>query len=71
MAYSIAMLTTAPLEENQPHPTQRAAWCALRSHHQEVGQLRLSELFSDDDQRATMMSVKAGQLYLDYSRVQL
>jgi len=71
MAYSIAMLTTAPLEENQPHPTQRAAWCALRSHHQEVGQLRLSELFSDDDQRATMMSVKAGQLYLDYSKNRL
>jgi glucose-6-phosphate isomerase len=49
-------------------PTQRPAWQALASHHQEIKDLHLRKLFKDDPKRGERMVLEAAGLYLDYSK---
>jgi len=53
--------TTTPL-------TQRAAWRALESHHQEVRNVHLRQFFADDPKRGERLTAEAGGLFLDYSK---
>ncbi|SHH54204.1 glucose-6-phosphate isomerase [Jatrophihabitans endophyticus] len=55
------MTTPAPL-------TERPAWAALRAHHAEVGGRHLRELFADDPDRGTRLTLEAAGIYLDYSK---
>jgi len=48
--------------------TQRAAWKALETHHEEIKTTPLRSLFSDDPQRAGRFTIEAAGLFLDYSK---
>jgi len=48
--------------------TQRAAWKALETHHEEIKTTPLRSLFSDDPQRADRFTIEAAGLFLDYSK---
>jgi len=48
-----------------------SAWRALRTHYRQISKITLSQLFSDDPQRAEQMSLIQGDLYLDYSKNRL
>jgi glucose-6-phosphate isomerase len=48
--------------------TQLPAWKALAAHHQEVKDLALRQLFSDDPARGERLTAEAAGLYLDYSK---
>ena len=48
--------------------TQRAAWKALVAHHEQIKNLHLRSLFSDDPRRADRFTVDAVGLSLDYSK---
>ena len=48
--------------------TERAAWKALASHHQQVGSLHLRDLFARDPKRGERLAVEGAGLYLDYSK---
>ena len=45
-----------------------AAWGALESHHREVSDLHLRDLFAQDPQRGEAMTAEAAGLLLDYSK---
>jgi glucose-6-phosphate isomerase len=49
-------------------PTQRPAWQALSSHHEDVKDLHLRTLFAEDARRGERMVVEAAGLVLDYSK---
>jgi len=49
-------------------PTRTAAWRALRAHHEEVSDLQVRELFSDDPDRAARFSLTLNDLLFDYSK---
>ncbi|SDX84665.1 glucose-6-phosphate isomerase [Modestobacter sp. DSM 44400] len=46
-------------------------WRALAEHHAQVRDVHLRELFADDPDRGTALTVSAGDLYLDYSKNRL
>ncbi len=48
--------------------TKRKAWKALAAHYKEVRQLHLRQLFAEDAQRGTRLTVEAVGIYLDYSK---
>jgi glucose-6-phosphate isomerase len=48
--------------------TARPAWKALEAHHQQLRQLHLRKLFSDDPKRGERMTAEAVGIYLDYSK---
>ncbi|MFE0153365.1 glucose-6-phosphate isomerase [Nonomuraea sp. NPDC059007] len=48
--------------------TQSQEWTALAKHHEEIAGTTLRELFAADPGRAERLSVRAGDLYLDYSK---
>ena len=48
--------------------TKLAAWRALASHHAEVGELHLRELFAHDPGRGERLTLEAAELFLDYSK---
>src|SRR6266550_1320909 len=48
--------------------TERQAWKALASHHQNVRELHLRKLFADDPTRGERMTAEAVGLHLDYSK---
>src|SRR4051794_10957674 len=48
--------------------TERRSWKALVTHHHNVRELHLRQLFVDDPTRAERMSAQAVGLYLDYSK---
>ncbi len=48
-----------------------AEWQALVEHHREVGERHLRDLFAEDPGRGTHLTVRAGDLYLDYSKNRL
>ena len=48
--------------------TQRAAWKALETHYEQVRNVPLRSLFSDDPERAARFSIEAAGLFLDYSK---
>jgi glucose-6-phosphate isomerase len=47
---------------------QTPEWQALRTHHQELKDRHLRELFAADPSRGETMTCEAGDLYLDYSK---
>ena len=59
--------TSATLETHEPL-THRSAWKALQSHHAEIGNLHLRELFASDAARGERMTVEGAGLFLDYSK---
>jgi glucose-6-phosphate isomerase len=52
---------TAPL-------TGRPAWKALQDHYQEIRNVHMRTLFSEDPRRGGRFAVEAAGLYLDYSK---
>ena len=52
---------TAPL-------TERPAWKALREHYQQIRDVHLRALFSDDPRRGERFAFEAAGLYFDYSK---
>jgi glucose-6-phosphate isomerase len=48
--------------------TQRAAWKALETHHEEIKNTPLRSLFAGDPQRADRFKIEAAGLFLDYSK---
>ena len=46
-------------------------WRALGEHHQRIKDTHLRELFADDPDRGTALTVRAGDLHLDYSKNRL
>jgi glucose-6-phosphate isomerase len=48
--------------------TQRAAWKALETHHEEIKNTPLRSLFANDPQRADRFKIEAAGLFLDYSK---
>src|SRR3712207_5266497 len=50
---------------------ESAEWQALAEHHREVRDRHLRDLFAEDPGRGTDLTVRAGDLYLDYSKNRL
>ncbi|HEV2382270.1 MAG TPA: glucose-6-phosphate isomerase [Terriglobia bacterium] len=48
--------------------TKRKAWKALETHHKQIRELHLRNLFADDPTRGERMTVEAAGLLLDYSK---
>ena len=48
--------------------TERPAWKALTTHHQQVRKLHLRDLFAKDPQRGERLTIDALGLFLDYSK---
>ncbi len=48
--------------------TQRPAWSALASHHHQIRDLHLRDLFAEDPKRGERMVAEGAGLYLDYSK---
>ncbi|NYJ08409.1 glucose-6-phosphate isomerase [Petropleomorpha daqingensis] len=46
-------------------------WQALSTHHGEIGRRHLREFFAEEPDRGTAYTVRAGDLYLDYSKNRL
>src|SRR5687768_15981698 len=46
-------------------------WRALTEHHLRIKDTHLRQLFADDPDRGTELTVRAGELYLDYSKNRL
>src|SRR4051794_11565292 len=46
-------------------------WQALAEHHGEIGDRHLRDLFAEDPDRGSALAVRAGDLYLDYSKNRL
>src|SRR5215217_7508818 len=44
------------------------AWQALQRHHDEIGAKSLRELFADNAERGTELTLTVGDLYIDYSK---
>ncbi|MET8791840.1 glucose-6-phosphate isomerase, partial [Streptomyces pseudogriseolus] len=47
---------------------QRPEWTALAQHREEIGEVRLRELFEADPDRGTGYTLQVGDLYVDYSK---
>ena len=47
------------------------AWQALQRHHDEIGAKSLRELFADNAERGTELTLTVGDLYIDYSKHRL
>ncbi|GAC1604233.1 MAG: glucose-6-phosphate isomerase [Myxococcales bacterium] len=48
--------------------TSSPAWAALERHHRDVQAVHLRELFAQDPDRFAAFSLRAGDLFLDYSK---
>src|ERR1700730_1264297 len=53
---------------NSRSVSARPAWKALEAHYQNVRELHLRKLFTDDPKRSDRFSIEAVGLYLDYSK---
>ena len=51
--------------------TQLPAWKALRAHHSDFAHTPMRELFAADPKRFETFSMRAGELFLDYSKHQV
>lgn len=49
-------------------PTQLPAWKALRAHYNEFSAVHMRDLFEADPKRFENFSLRAGELFLDYSK---
>ncbi|MFJ2950247.1 glucose-6-phosphate isomerase [Streptomyces sp. NPDC087226] len=47
---------------------QTPEWTALAKHREELGEVRLRELFAGDPGRGTAYTLRVGDLYIDYSK---
>ncbi|AQS70162.1 glucose-6-phosphate isomerase [Streptomyces pactum] len=47
---------------------QKPEWTALAGHREELGEVRLRELFAADPGRGTGCTLRVGDLYVDYSK---
>ncbi|WP_405611875.1 glucose-6-phosphate isomerase [Streptomyces sp. NBC_00076] len=47
---------------------QRPEWTALAKHREELGEVRLRELFAAAPDRGTAFTLRVGDLYVDYSK---
>jgi glucose-6-phosphate isomerase len=47
---------------------ERAAWKALREHHEEIAKKHLKELFAEDPARGERYTAEAAGIFLDYSK---
>jgi len=55
-----------------PKPlTQRAAWQALKAHHEQIRGLHLRQLFAADPGRGERLTAEAAGLFLDFSKNRL
>ena len=56
--------------ESTTHPalTDRPAWKALQSHYDTISKRHLRDLFAEDPERGTKMSLEALGLYFDFSK---
>ncbi|MCZ4121172.1 glucose-6-phosphate isomerase [Streptomyces sp. H39-S7] len=52
----------------RPRLDQLPEWHALGKHREELGEVRLRELFDQDPQRADRYTLQVGDLHLDYSK---
>ncbi|CAL9660810.1 glucose-6-phosphate isomerase [Streptomyces sp. enrichment culture] len=50
----------------QPH--QRPEWAALAKHREQLGEVRLRELFAADPERGTGWTLRVGDLHIDHSK---
>jgi glucose-6-phosphate isomerase len=48
--------------------TQQPAWRALQTHHDQIRETHLRQLFAGDPQRGERLTTEAAGLYLDYSK---
>jgi glucose-6-phosphate isomerase len=48
--------------------TERPSWQALKSHHDDIHDIHLRDLFAADSERGERLSVEAVDLHLDYSK---
>ena len=53
---------------NKKPLNQLNAWAALKIHYRKIKNIHLRQLFADDADRGTRMSVEAADIYLDYSK---
>jgi glucose-6-phosphate isomerase len=54
--------------DRSPALTARPEWRALVEHHQNIANLHLRQMFSDDPQRGERLNAQAAGVYLDYSK---
>ncbi|MEV8564113.1 glucose-6-phosphate isomerase [Streptomyces sp. NPDC051322] len=54
--------------EGRTRLNQMPEWTALGKHREQLGDTRLRELFDRDPERGTAYTLRAGDLYLDYSK---
>lgn len=47
---------------------QTPEWTALAKHREELGEVRLRELFAAEPGRGTAYALRVGDLYVDYSK---
>jgi glucose-6-phosphate isomerase len=57
-----------PAEIDAPNAPVSPEWAALESHQPEVRDLHLRELFAADPERGSELTVRAADLYVDYSK---
>jgi glucose-6-phosphate isomerase len=48
--------------------TERPSWQALQSHHDDIHDIHLRDLFAADSERGERLSIEAVDLHLDYSK---
>ncbi|GCD46652.1 glucose-6-phosphate isomerase [Streptomyces paromomycinus] len=54
--------------EGRTRLDQTPEWTALNKHREQLGEVRLRELFDQDPERAGRYTLKVGDLHLDYSK---
>ncbi|MFC3346259.1 glucose-6-phosphate isomerase, partial [Streptomyces echinoruber] len=54
--------------EGRARLNQMPEWTALAKHREELGEVRLRELFAADPGRGTGYTLQVGDLYVDYSK---
>ena len=53
---------------NPQAATGRPAWKALAAHYEQIGNMHLRELFTQDPGRGERLTQEAAGIYLDYSK---
>ncbi|MFE9227746.1 glucose-6-phosphate isomerase [Streptomyces massasporeus] len=54
--------------DGRTRPNQTPEWTALAKHREELGEVRLRELFAADSGRGAAYTLRVGDLYVDYSK---
>src|SRR5437588_5438800 len=61
-------MTSVTSAQSIPDITATPAWDALRTHHEQIGETHLRQLFEDDPDRGRELTLTVGDLYIDYSK---